>query len=179
MAVLVASLLLGFAGGHRRQAAAVVFVVTVALMAGFLIVRHGNDRVWLFTRQEASIVDRVYDIAAPGSVLAAPSTTLPWQHRRYAELEHVSLERLKGPFAPGNGGRALANAVFALIKRQGDAYGYVIVTRSLRAYDKLLGSASWGSVPQLEQALDGSPHFRRLISGHDARVWVTVPEQRR
>ncbi|HEX8158962.1 MAG TPA: hypothetical protein VF526_16365 [Solirubrobacteraceae bacterium] len=179
MAVLVASLLLVFAGSHHRQAAAVIFVVTLGFMAAFLITRHGNDRVWLFTRQEASIVDRVYDIAAPGSVLAAPSTTLPWQHRRYAELEHVSLERLKGPFAPGNGGRALANAVFALIKRQGDAYGYVIVTRSLRAYDKLLGSASWGSVPQLEQALDGSPHFRRLISGHDARVWVTVPEQRR
>jgi hypothetical protein len=177
MAVLVASLWLAFASGHRRQAGVVVFVVTVGLMGAFLITRHGNDRVWLFTRQEASIVNRVYDIAAPGSVLAAPSTTLPWQHRRYAELEHVSLERLKGPIAHDDGGRRLASAVYALIKRQGDGYGYVIVTRSLRAYDKLLGSASWGSVPQLERALDGSPRFRRLISGRDARVWVTVPER--
>ncbi|MEA2186482.1 MAG: hypothetical protein QOK16_1493 [Solirubrobacteraceae bacterium] len=177
MAVLVASLWLAFASGHRRQAGAVVFVVTVGLMGAFLITRHGNDRVWLFTRQEASIVNRVYDIAAPGSVLAAPSTTLPWQHRRYAELEHVSLERLKGPIAHDDGGRRLASAVYALIKRQGDGYGYVIVTRSLRAYDKLLGSASWGSVPQLERALDGSSRFRRLISGRDARVWVTVPER--
>jgi hypothetical protein len=177
MAVLVASLWLAFASGHRRQAGAVVFVLTVGLLGAFLITRHGNDRVWLFTRQEASIVNRVYDIAAPGSVLAAPSTTLPWQHRRYAELEHVSLERLKRPIAHGDGGRALASAVYALIKRQGDGYGYVIVTRSLRSYDKLLGSARWGSVPQLERALDGSPRFRRLISGRDAHVWVSVPER--
>jgi hypothetical protein len=177
--VLVASLVLAGAGTRRWQAGAVVLGVTACLMAAFLVTRHGNDRVWLFSKNEASIVNRVYDIAAPGSVIAAPSTTLPWQNRRYAELEHVSLERLKGPFPRGFGGRALARAVYALIKRRGDGYGYVITTRSLRAYDELLGSAKWGSVPELERALDGSPRFRRLITGRDARVWVTVPEPRR
>ena len=176
VAVLVASLILAAAGSAERRVAAVVLLVTVGLMGAFLVTRHGNDRVWLFSRDEASIVDRVYDIAAPGSVLAAPSTTLPWQHRRYAELEHVSLERLQVPGVRGSGGPPLARAVYALIKRQGDGYGYVIVTRSLLAYDELLGSPTWGSVPQLERALDGSPFFRRLISGRDARVWVTVRE---
>lgn len=178
VAVLVASLILDLGGKRRWQMGSVVLAVTVGLMGAFLITRHGNDRVWLFSRAEAAIVDRVYDIAAPGSVIAAPSTTLPWQHRRYAELEHVSLEKLTVPGPPGAGGQALAQAVYERIKRQGDGYGYVITTRSLRAYDKLLGSASWGSVLDLERALDGSPHFRRLISGRDGRVWVTVPEPR-
>jgi hypothetical protein len=176
VAVLVASLILAMARRGRRRVGAVVLVVTLGLMGAFLLTRHGNDRVWLFSRDEAAIVDRVYDIAAPGSVLAAPSTTLPWQHRRYAELEHVSLERLKVPGVRGSGGAPLARAVYAVLKRQGDGHGYVIVTRSLLAYDELLGSPSWGSVPQLERALDRSSLFRRLISGRDGRVWVTVPE---
>jgi hypothetical protein len=183
VAVLVASLILAVAGSAPRRAGAVVLIVSVGLMGAFLLTRHGNDRVWLFSRDEATIVDRVYDIAAPGSVLAAPSTALPWQHRRYAELEHVSLERLRVPGVQRAGGPSLARAVYARIKRQGDGYGYVIVTRSLLAYDELLGSPSWGRVPQLERALDGSPFFRRLVSGRDGRVWVTVrefkPESRR
>jgi len=180
VAVLVASLVLALGGGHRWRAGSVVLTVTMALLGSFLVTRHGNDRIWLFSREEASIVDRVYNIAAPGSVLVAPSTTLPWQHRRYAELDHQSLEHLDVPVT-GLGERMLGRAVLALIehKRMGDGDGYVISTRSTRAYDELFGAARWGSVAALERALDASSSFRRIISGRDGRVWVTVPERRR
>lgn len=176
VAVLFASLILTSGGRNPLTVGWTVFGVTAMLMVGFMFARHGNDRVWLFSKQEASIVDKVYDIAAPGSVLAAPTTTLPWQHRRYAELEHVSLERLPARVKYGLNGRPLARAVFSLLNRAGDGRGYVIVTRSLRAYDEMFGSASWGTVPQLEAALDRSPRFKRIISGRDGRVWETVPE---
>jgi hypothetical protein len=176
VAVLFASLILASGSHSARTAGYTVFAMTAVLMVGFLFARHGNDRVWLFSKQEAGVVDKVYDIAAPGSVLAAPTTTLPWQYRRYAELEHVSLERLPARVRYGLNGRPLARAVFSLLNRAGDGRGYVIVTRSLRAYDEMFGSASWGTVPQLESALDHSPRFKRIISKPDGRVWETVPE---
>jgi len=178
VAVLLASLVLAAAGTRPWRSGAVVFVVTLALLGSFLVTRYGNARIWLFSREEASVVDRVYDVAAPGSVLVSPSTALPWQHRRYAELKHQNLSHLEAP-AGGFGKRALARAVLELVEDKGNRDGYVITTRSTRAYDELFGRARWGSVASLEEALDASPSFLPIISRRDGRVWVAAPERGR
>jgi len=179
MAALVASLALAAAGTRPLRSGSVVFALTLALLGSFLVTRYGNARIWLFSREEASVVDRVYDVAAPGSILVAPSTALPWQHRRYAELKHRNLSQLEAP--PGGfGERALARAVLQVVDDKGEgADGYVITTRSTRAYDALFGRARWGSVVRLERALDASPSFLPIITRRDGRVWMAAPDRGR
>ena len=175
VAVLVASLVLALGGRGPWRAGGVVLATTVALGAGFLVTRHGNDRIWLFSRAEAAVVDSAYDRAPARSVFVAPSATLPWQHRSYAELKNRTLESLEVPPAGFAGPAALADAVLGLIRGEARGEGYVITTRTTRAYDDLFGSPRWGSAAELERALDASRDFRRVVSRRDGRVWVTVP----
>jgi hypothetical protein len=169
--VLIASGLLAAGGAsdaRRARLALVVLATTTVLLPSVVFVRGGNARQWLFTRDEAAAVDRLYDHAAPGSVLLASSPNLPWQHRRYADLEHLVLVRQER-----QRGMALADDVASLLVSRGKgAPGYVVVTRGTLVYDELFGvDDTWGSARDLGAALDRSPRFRRVLTSRDATVW--------
>ena len=55
---------------------------------------------------------------------------------------------------------------------------YLIVTRSVRNYDALLGSATWGTVADLERGVATSPRFRLVYANPDGDVYALVARSR-
>ncbi|MEA2492843.1 MAG: hypothetical protein QOJ29_754, partial [Thermoleophilaceae bacterium] len=158
-----------------RRAWQVPFVLTACgalLLAGFLFTRYGNERTTLFTPAEVRSVDRLYAMAQPGSLLLAVSPNVPWKQRHYADYHFQLLSRqlkFEGP-PPSSAQLATAIARYMAGNRTGGAY--LIVTRSQKVYDDVLGSQPWGSSTDVERAVQRSPRFSKLFDDGDGRIFV-------
>lgn len=141
------------------------------VLGGFLFARYGNERVNLFTPDEVAALDRAYSLAPPGAVLVSPNPNLPWQGQEYADHAHVALSRELPDLMAERGPLDLAAETERLIHDRGEAGGFVVVTRSARAYDELLGAQEWGSTSDLEAALARSPAFERIYATPDATIF--------
>lgn len=140
------------------------------LLAGFLFARYGNERINLFTRDELAVVDRLYGLAPEGSVLVSANPNVPWQGRHYADYDYLALSRRLPDLVEEKGRLDLADETAWLIEQKGGR-GFVLFTRSSRAYDELLGEQSWGSAAKLERALAASSRFRRIHANADGAIY--------
>jgi hypothetical protein len=161
------------AAGRRRPwltgcAAAAVGAV---LLGGFLFARYGNERINLFTDGEMATIERLYDMAPPGSVLVSANPNIAWQGQAYDDYDYVVLSRKLPDLAEEKGKLDLPAETASLIAEKGQAAGYVVFTRSTRYYDELLGEQPWGSTTELERALGASPRFRRVYSNADGAIF--------
>ena len=162
------------------RAPALLAALSLVLAAGFLFTRYGNDRAVYFTHGDVATVEHLYDIAPPGALLTAPNSNLPWQHRGYTVYRHEILTRrlpdAVGEFPPS--GPGLANALASYMDTRGPApAAYLVVTRSARIFDALLGSNAWGTVESLEQALRSSPRFDVAYSTDEGTIYELEPPE--
>jgi hypothetical protein len=149
------------------------------LVAGFLFTRYGNERTTLFTPAEVHAVDRLYAMAPPGSLLLAASPNVPWKQRHYADYHYQMLSRqLHFEGAPPTSAQ-LATEVARYIKRNRTGRAYLIVTRSQKLYDEVLGSQRWGSSTDIERAVARSPRFSKVFDDRDGRIFVLRQPGRR
>jgi hypothetical protein len=175
VAALTASILLAAAGRSGAGRGAVVLgLAGLVLAAGFLFTRYGNERVNLFTQSEVQAVERLYELAPPGSVLAAPNPDLPWNFKgvrayRYTTLPR-ELQRFSRPDASPTGAQLAAQTARALDRRRVPAV-YLVITRSTREYDSVVGQATWGSVARLQRGVEQSPSFRTVYATRDAEIF--------
>ena len=123
------------------------------LLTGFIFTRYGNERATLFTPSEVRAVDRLYEIAPPGSLLVAASPNVPWKQRHYADYRYQVLSRQLQFAGPPPSSQELAAAVARYMKRNPTAPAYLITTRSQKVYDDLLGAQAWGSSTDIERAV--------------------------
>jgi hypothetical protein len=156
------------AAALRPQRIAVLMAFSLLLLGAFTITRYGNERANLFTRGEVEGVERLYRIAPPGSLLIAVSPNLPWQAQHYVGYDYEVLSRWLKKEPPK--GPLVDDLVSRILERRRPA-AYVIVTRSQRVYDRLLGSAPWGSVDAFERELRSSGRFQLTYDGRDARIY--------
>src|SRR5918992_5849328 len=111
----------------------VVIAVGALLGGGFLCARHGNERIYLFTDEEVAAVERLYEVAEPGSLLVAASDYLPWRYRDYASYDYAEL---RSHLPPGAGsdrlpsGPTLAGRVARYMAGQDATSAYLILTRT-------------------------------------------------
>jgi hypothetical protein len=49
---------------------------------------------------------------------------------------------------------------------------YLIITRSQKVYDQLLGAQLWGSAGQLERAVERSWRFRKVFDNGDGTIFT-------
>lgn len=150
----------------------VLGLVLCVLMGTLVFTRYGNERALLYTAQERAAVEFVYDDADSGDVVAAASPALPWEDRRYSELRFEVLSRLLQPAPASESPTQLADRVAgALAAEAGDADAYLVITRSQRAYDEMLGAPAWGSVQDLEAGARRADRFRVVLEEADAVVF--------
>jgi O-antigen/teichoic acid export membrane protein len=163
---------------HARRAV-VLAVASAVLIGGFAVARYGNAEVNFFTPGEVHAMNGLYALAPPNATLIAPGPDLPWQSERYAEIDwQLISHRLKVPSRPYTDAQ-LASVVGRVLQNEGDPASFVVITRSLKVYDRMFGAAKWGSVEALERALAASPRFRSVIDEPDAHVFEYLPTVRR
>lgn len=177
-ALFAARLIVGWNAARWSWTVAVrIALVSAVLFGGFLFARFGNERATLFTTEERQVVERLYELAPPGSLLVAGSPNLPWQDRRYAELDYEPLGRhLKPAVGPADPAR-LARDVAAYMRTTGRESAFLVVTRSQKSYEELLGAPVWGTTGALEQGIERSPAFRTLYRNRDGAVYALVDQE--
>jgi hypothetical protein len=153
-----------------RLGAAALTAFAVVLVAGFLFTCYGNEQTELFTRAEVQAVDRLYAIAPRGSLLLASSTNVPWKQRHYADYRYQLLTR-QLTFASRPTPAQLAAAIAARM-RAAKTPAYLLITRSQRVYDRILGAPRWGSATDVLNAVRSSPDFRALFDDGDGQIFT-------
>jgi O-antigen/teichoic acid export membrane protein len=178
VSLFVASLLLPARGqGRAWRTTGTVLAVSAMLLGGFLFARHGNERIYLFTHDEVATVERLYEVADPGSLLVSASSYLPWRYRDYATYDYASLSTHLPPVAGSDrlpSGPALLRRVARYMAGQDSPTAYLILTRTQYSSEEVLGVESWGRIATLERAVEASPRFRRIYRNGDGEIFQLV-----
>jgi hypothetical protein len=159
-------------GRRAWQLPLILAAAGALLVAGFLFTRYGNERATLFTPAEVRAVDRLYAMAPPGSLLLAASPNVPWKQRHYADYRYQLLSRQLRFEGPPPSSAQLATEVARYMRRNRTGRAYLIVTRSQKVYDDVLGSQRWGSSTDIERAVGRSPRFSKVFDDRDGRIFV-------
>jgi hypothetical protein len=168
------------APGRRGWVAVAALTATAAvLVAGFLFARYGNIRATLFTRAEVQASERLYRVAPPGSLLIAASPNVPWKHRHYADYRYQLLSRQLEATAVPPTPRQLAAQVARHMEGYRPTASYLLLTRSQKVYDALLGAHRWGSATDLERAVANSRQFAKVFDDGDGKIFVLRHDRKR
>jgi hypothetical protein len=145
----------------------------VAIIAGFLLARYGNERMDYFTKGEVDAVERLYAVAPPGSSLFALEGNLPWKFKGYTAYRYdrvvPSLEWRRISSHPRLATRGLADLLGAKPHP-----AFLIITRSQAAAAELGEGVKTRVVTRFEQAIVASPRFRTIYRNRDAAVFMLV-----
>jgi hypothetical protein len=174
VAILVAWALfpaLGRAWTWRRSVG--LLLASCVLMTLFLFTRYGNERAFLYTPDEREAVAYIYDNADAGDVVAAASTDVPWQDRRYDDFDYQLVSRLVPPPLEPESPRDLADRVARALddRTEGASNAYLLLTRSQLNYEHMMGSLPWGTVRDLEEGAVQSTGLQLVYENADAMVF--------
>jgi hypothetical protein len=159
-------------------AAAALTAAAAVLVAGFLFARYGNIRATVFTRADVQASERLYAVAPPGSLLIAASPNVPWTHRHYADYRYQLLSHQLEDAAPPTP-RQLAAEVARHMEGYRPTPSYLLLTRSQKVYDALLGAHRWGSATDLERAVASSRRFAKVFDDGDGKIFVLRRDRKR
>jgi hypothetical protein len=143
------------------RAAAAVTVVSVVLVAGFLVGRYGNERMEYFTPNEVAAVADLYQVAPPGSLLVAATPNLPWKNTRYEEYHYRPI-----------GDDTLYGQVDEMIATMQLYPGrsFLILSRSQEAYAEMILGAPPGDWTTFEKNVLGTGRFTVIYQNQDAQI---------
>lgn len=177
LSALFASWLFHSADGRRRspRTTAIFGVVSVALLAALFLARFGNERMDYYTPQEVSAVERLYEVATPGSLLLAGSGNVPWKFRDYEKFDYDIVTEPR-PWNLIDVVHPDTHAVLANIRRAMAARkrtdAYLIITRSQKAEVDLRALTARGFLDRLERAAAVSPSFELVYGNRDAKIFT-------
>ncbi len=152
-----------------------VVVLSVALSAGFVFTRYGNEKADLVTTEDLAAIDYVKDVAEPNALIASPNSRLAveyrdWEEHRYPDLFYFFTQGdLTDP-------EDMTLMLEGLAERAGPGNPvYVVVTRSTRAHAELnwgMSDAEWnGRIAAIETEM------QKIYSNRDAAVYRWIPPE--
>lgn len=153
-----------------RLGSGALAAVGLVLVTALLFTCYGNEQAELFTQGDVRAVDRLYAVAPTGSMLLAGSTNVPWKDRHYADYRYKLLAR-ELTFAGRPTREQLAGAI-ARYMRGAKTPAYLLITRSQRVYDRIMGAPGWGSTTDVLNAVRSSPEFRTVFDDGDGQIFV-------
>ena len=147
--------------------AAILVAVTLAMTAGFVVARYGNEAADLVTPAELAAVDRMYTAVPPGSVVALLNYNAPVRYRSFEAYEYVTLRTPAGGLRADSIARQLDGV-------RGDSEAFVFMTPAQAALAQLLGVTA----PELDAVradLAASPLFRAEFDTEGGTLYRYVP----
>ena len=171
----------------RRARDTVVFgVVSIILLVASFVARYGNERMDFYTPDETAAVQELYRIAPLGSYLMAETNYLPWKYQDYewnksdpADRRHryISLEQ-EWSLDPSRSTRDMFTWAAETLRANATLKrppGYLILTRSQRAHEEILGGLAASTMDDFEMVLLRSNKFRLVYANADARIYARKP----
>ncbi len=157
----------GAADRQRGRMAVMAGLVSLGLLAGFLLVRYGNEKMDYISADEFEAVATLYETAEPGALLAASSYNLPWKYRDYERFSYLTLkdEALLGG----------ADAMIGALRQRQKPASYLILTRSQGAYLELFYNFSPADWQHLQDSLIDSGQFAVIHDSPDALILALKP----
>ncbi|MEV1288766.1 hypothetical protein [Micromonospora sp. NPDC049679] len=156
----------------RTRRAVLGALLTVLLLPGFLLAYFGKDAQNYFTPAEVRTAGWLYQNAEPNSVIVVGSRNFPQQFRNYEKFMLLSIANEPQESRD----RVLADPANRLSRwlsaGTSDKPGYILVTRSQKIANDLIGPMPVGSVDRIEQALRASPQYRIVVDTRDAVVFT-------
>jgi len=148
--------------GPRAWQAAAVFALTALLVPVFLIARWGNESYEYTRPTEFQAVQRLYDMAPPGSTLVAMDLHVPWMSQDVGTYDFKSSGFEN--FASGN-----ISAVED--EFQSSPNGFLIITTGQIEFGEQTHGLppDWGT--KLESSLVSSGKFKLVYHNPDARIY--------
>jgi hypothetical protein len=149
-------------------------IIAVLLAVGFMFGNDGKDREYTFTAAEVEAAEWLYETAPPHTLLIEgargyPSQFLNYENFTYVPISNERKEQLDGIIADpaGTFARWLSDPQWKA--------GYIIITRSQKAYSDAEGVMPRGTLDRIEQVLLASPRFIVVHSTADAKIFALHP----
>lgn len=156
----------------RTRRAVIGALLTIVLLPGFLLSYYGKDAQNYFTPAEVSGVTWLYENAQPGSLIVVGSFNFPERFHNYEDFAYLSI----ADEPKDSRDRVLADPTGRLARwlEAGNSHmpGYVLITRSQKVGNDLIGPMPVGSLDRVEQALRASPQFRVVFYTGDAVIFT-------
>jgi hypothetical protein len=156
------------------------------LLAGSVLARYGNERMDIYSPGEIAAVRELYRTAPLGSYLMAEVDYLPWKYQDY-EWNAVDPTRRRHKYLslalqwrahPDYSTRQMVEwasqtlRANPTLRRPG---GYIILTRSQRVHEEMLGGMSPAVLDEFETLLGRSGKFQLVYSNADAKIYARKP----
>ncbi|MES0880884.1 hypothetical protein [Roseibium sp. SCP14] len=149
-----------------------VFAAVTLLMAvGFFLGNNGKDRQYRFSPDEVAASQWLYERALPGTLLVEGARSYPSQFRNYENFTYVPLSNER----PDARNEILSDPSGVLrrwFRNESWADGYIILTRSQKAYVEALGIMPKGALDNMEMELLAAPDFQLVFANRDARIFT-------
>lgn len=172
LAFFVAALFFPTNGAGRGLGTRFLFAGAAFLMAaGFLLGNNGKDRQYRFSPEEVAGAHWLYRNAEPGTLLVEGARNYPSQFMNYENFTYVplanesreaQLELLADP----------ARTLSRWLRDDRWQNGYVILTRSQKAYVDALGKMPDGALDRIEYELQSSADFQLVFVNRDVRIYT-------
>jgi hypothetical protein len=175
---------------HRTRDVILFGGIASILMASSFVARYGNERMDYFTPNETAAVKELYRLAPRGSWVLAEVGYLPWRYQDYewsrtdpSQAAHRYLS-LAQEWNLDSTRSARDMAVWTAETLRGNATarrppGFLILSRSQRAHEEILGGLSQTAMDDYEQILVRSGKFRLVYANEDAKIYARIPESQR
>jgi hypothetical protein len=158
---------------RRLLAVTGTFVVSVALLVGFLFAHFGKDRHYVFTPEEVAAARWVDEHAPPGALLIEGSRNYPAQFLRYERFRYVPID-LEPLATRQRIARQPVRTMRAWMTDPDDAEAYLLITRSQELEAEDLGRRPRDLLADLEADLRASDRFEVAYENRDAVVFTVA-----
>lgn len=172
LALFAATLFFSTKNKMRALSHPIGFAVLIFAMAvGFLLGNNGKDRQYRFSSDEVEAVQWLYARSVPDTLLVEGARSYPSQFMNYENYTYVPISNERRDARDA----LLADPDTVLTRWFSDPNwqdGYLILTRSQKAYLEALGKMPVGALDQLELDLMASPNFLLVFANKDARIFT-------
>ena len=150
-----------------RMAATVVGAI---LVLAFLLANNGKDLQYRFTDDETKAAIWLYDHAPANTLLVEGARNYPSQFKNYENFTYLPLSNEDADTRR----KVVANPAVVIGRWLSDPKwdaGYVIITRSQKAYVYSQAKMAKGSLDHIEQSLTKSPRFKIVYASRDSMIF--------
>jgi hypothetical protein len=145
--------------------------VTILMAIGFFFGNNGKDRQYRFSPDEVAASQWLYERAPAGTLLVEGARSYPSQFRNYENFTYVPLSNER-PDARNDILSDPSGVLSRWFRNESWADGYIILTRSQKAYVEALGIMPKGALDNMEMELLASPDFQLVFANRDARIFT-------